>query len=272
MTIGPLNVQPETTQFDAKAGLLSNPPVEDVASPAKQLESTEGLVEEDKETEASREKLCSNYNDEFLYKVDGLATDTQTVQGEYYGADKAKELANVKQKSKLSRADYKKVTSLFNALKTHPDSAIFRLPVDPIKDQCFDYYDKIKNPISIKCIQEKLFTYDTIEEFLLHVKLMIMNCFYYNPQGNYCRKMGKSVGSWFQKQAKSIFDYDLDYDEFMSEICDEQYRKRASTRDNEEEEEEEEEVEYKPKKRRLAPNSFHPIVTPKKKVILPYVV
>lgn len=61
----------------------------------------------------------------------------------------------------------------------------FLTPVNTNEYDCKDYYEIIKNPISLQEINEKHKNkeYLSILEFMNDINLMLNNSFYYNPSG-----------------------------------------------------------------------------------------
>lgn len=79
----------------------------------------------------------------------------------------------------------KRCRTITNNLMKKDASKWFRIPVDPIKDQAYNYYEVIKHPMSFKQIREKLDNevYASVQGFVSDVKLIISNAFLYNPPG-----------------------------------------------------------------------------------------
>jgi isocitrate/isopropylmalate dehydrogenase len=90
-------------------------------------------------------------------------------------------------------------------LRKNPDAFIFLEPVDP--KVLPDYHLKIKNPIDLKTMLEKLdrefYSEERmIEEFEQDFSLMIENCYTYNAKGSFGYNCGIAVSKYFEKLMK----------------------------------------------------------------------
>lgn len=83
---------------------------------------------------------------------------------------------------------------LYNA---EPAGGPFRKPVDPELYECYDYYLKIKHPIDLTTIREKLINrkYDDAWGFIADINLMFQNAWHFNkrqtPVYEYTTKLNK---------------------------------------------------------------------------------
>ncbi|KAJ3267166.1 hypothetical protein HDU77_005369 [Chytriomyces hyalinus] len=84
-------------------------------------------------------------------------------------------------------------------LRKHPDALIFMEPVDPAVLP--DYYQKIRNPIDFQTMGQKLDRgeYVALDEFEKDFKLLISNCFTYNPKKSFGHNAGLNVEKYFKQ-------------------------------------------------------------------------
>ncbi|KAJ2701697.1 hypothetical protein H4218_001297 [Coemansia sp. IMI 209128] len=87
-------------------------------------------------------------------------------------------------------------------LSRHPDAFPFMRPVDVVLDGCPTYYDVIKQPMDLGTVKRKLETngYATADEFEADVRLMLANCYAFNPLGTPVHVMGESVEKAFEAE------------------------------------------------------------------------
>ncbi|KAJ3113559.1 hypothetical protein HK100_001943 [Physocladia obscura] len=93
------------------------------------------------------------------------------------------------------------INSVLKKLREHNDAVFFLEPVDPAFFP--DYHLRIKKPIDLRTMTEKLDGggYSTLEEFEKDFRLLINNCYTYNPKGS----MGYNCGASLEKYFKSIW-------------------------------------------------------------------
>ncbi|KAJ3347173.1 hypothetical protein HDU83_002333 [Entophlyctis luteolus] len=84
-------------------------------------------------------------------------------------------------------------------LRAHQDALFFLEPVDPAILP--DYHTKIKNPIDLGTMASKLDSgkYKSLEEFESDFKLLISNCYTYNPRGSTGHNCGMSLERYFKQ-------------------------------------------------------------------------
>jgi hypothetical protein len=145
----------------------------------------------------------------------------------------------VVRKKKLAKPLLKKIQSLYQAMTKRQDAQIFLEKVLTSTPGCEEYYQKITCPITLLEIGAKLERYQNLKEFCQDVQLMIVNCFVFNPEGNYAREMGKSLGMWFHKQALAMLGVEVGFNQFDEEIMENHPRKRSANHIKDEESEEE---------------------------------
>lgn len=100
----------------------------------------------------------------------------------------------------LESLQLQQCSALLNRLKRNSNAGPFLQPVDPIALGIPDYFEKIKNPIDMGTIKEKLANkqYKKAEEFDADMQLMFSNCFEYNAPGTPVHEIGKNL--------KSVYD------------------------------------------------------------------
>ncbi|KAL7067685.1 bromodomain-containing protein [Cryptosporidium serpentis] len=87
----------------------------------------------------------------------------------------------------ITRTIKRKLLVCLDNLRKQPYFKPFKDPIDPVKNQCFDYFEVIKKPIDLHTIVSKLNkdTYKTLLEFYEDVMLIFSNCRCYNT-APYC--------------------------------------------------------------------------------------
>lgn len=106
----------------------------------------------------------------------------------------------------LLQKQLKYCKEMLNRIKRSTYAAPFKEPVDPVKLGCLDYFEKIKTPMDLSTIKNKLDTgvYVSPLQFKEDFDLMVQNCYAYNPEGNYVRKCGKEVEKLFENLYASV--------------------------------------------------------------------
>jgi hypothetical protein len=130
----------------------------------------------------------------------------------------------------------KKLSTLLQQLKAHPSSYLFLEPVDPVKHNCPDYFEKIQTPMDLEKVTAKLEEYSDLKSFCDDVCLMIQNAFTYNPEGHFVRDHARSLGVCLDDQAIQL-GHHIDWSSFG---IDDLHEKKRSI-----------DQEEKPRKRRL---------------------
>ncbi|KAJ2490358.1 hypothetical protein IWW37_003243 [Coemansia sp. RSA 2050] len=103
----------------------------------------------------------------------------------------------------IDGATRKLLHRVLRKLSRHPDAFPFMRPVDVVLDGCPTYYDVIKQPMDLGTVKRKLETpngYATAEQFEADVRLMLANCFAFNPPGTPVHVMGQSVEKAFDAE------------------------------------------------------------------------
>lgn len=95
----------------------------------------------------------------------------------------------------LSARDAKLCRQLLGVIKRHSSSWPFATPVDPVASAAPGYFDIIKHPMDLSTIQSKLRMnhYNTPDDVIADIRLMLDNCFTYNPPSNHIYQHGKSL-------------------------------------------------------------------------------
>ncbi|KAJ2745460.1 hypothetical protein GGI20_002167 [Coemansia sp. BCRC 34301] len=111
----------------------------------------------------------------------------------------------------LSPATSKLVHRVWRKLSRHPDAFPFMRPVDVVLDGCPTYYDVIKQPMDLGTIKRTLDAngYLSADQFEKDVRLMLDNCFLFNPPGTPVHLMGQAVqkafdAEWLPKPPKMV--------------------------------------------------------------------
>ncbi|CRG99200.1 bromodomain protein, putative [Plasmodium relictum] len=97
---------------------------------------------------------------------------------------------------------YSSANQLIQSLSKYDGGHIFEKLVDPKKQNCPDYYDVIKNPMSFSCIKSKLKKgqYKSPTEFIKDVQLIFDNCNLYNTSNSLVAITGKNIETYFNNQ------------------------------------------------------------------------
>ncbi|BEJ12391.1 hypothetical protein CspHIS471_0208510 [Cutaneotrichosporon sp. HIS471] len=117
--------------------------------------------------------------------------------------DKKKKKKNVPkaQTAGLSDDDFKAVTHVMGKLQADKRSLFFRHPVDPVRDHAPDYTSIIKRPMDLMSASAKFEggQYATRKEFENDIRLIVSNCYLYNPVGSPVRKAGEAFEVMFDR-------------------------------------------------------------------------
>lgn len=123
--------------------------------------------------------------------------------------EKKKKKKNVPkaQSAGLSEQDFKAITVVLAKLQADKRSIFFRHPVDPVRDHAPDYTSIVKRPMDLMSASAKFEggQYRTRKEFEDDIKLIISNCYLYNPVNSPVRKAGEQFDSMFRKSMSPGF-------------------------------------------------------------------
>ncbi len=117
--------------------------------------------------------------------------------------DKKKKKKNVPkaQAAGLSDDDFKAITIVLGKLQADKRSLFFRHPVDPVRDHAPDYNSIVKRPMDLMSASAKFEggQYASRREFESDIRLIISNCYLYNPVGSPVRKAGEAFEIMFHR-------------------------------------------------------------------------
>ncbi|KAF8420027.1 Bromodomain-containing protein [Tirmania nivea] len=113
--------------------------------------------------------------------------------------------SDVKPRRKKTAAELKFCDQVMKELQKKQHEAYaypFYNPVDPVALNIPDYFRIIKKPMDLSTMQNKLKTnqYDNANEFEADMRLMLSNCYKFNPTGTAVHAMGKKVEEVFNKK------------------------------------------------------------------------
>ncbi|KAH3760287.1 ankyrin repeat domain-containing protein 11/12 [Pelomyxa schiedti] len=112
---------------------------------------------------------------------------------------------------KLEGANFKHCKCLFNAIKKNRYAVVFLEPVDPIKDNAKDYFDKIKTPMDLGTVKKRLFELDVYHhqsEFLSDVQLIWSNAMTYNEEESDIYGYATALQeSWIKKVDATVWEF-----------------------------------------------------------------
>lgn len=100
-------------------------------------------------------------------------------------------------------ADVAKLYPEVLQLYRNPEVVIFHEPVNALRDGLFDYYDRIRRPMSLRGVLDQIVKgkYAAAEEVLQDMKLMFQNCIVYNGAQS---PFGKLAEEWQRRWVQSI--------------------------------------------------------------------
>ncbi|KAJ2401621.1 hypothetical protein GGI23_001270, partial [Coemansia sp. RSA 2559] len=104
----------------------------------------------------------------------------------------------------LPAATKMQLARVLRKISKHPSAFPFMRPVDVMLDGCPTYYDVIKHPMDLGTVRRKLESpagrYSSAAEFEADIRLMLSNCFTFNPAGTPVHLMGRTIESVFEKE------------------------------------------------------------------------
>ncbi|KAK1443378.1 ankyrin repeat-containing protein [Babesia gibsoni] len=98
---------------------------------------------------------------------------------------------------------------------------VFERPVDPKKQNCPDYFDIVKKPMSYACIKNKIKrnAYSNPTEFLDDCQLVFDNCFQYNKSDTWIAQIGRKIEAFYKEQVKELnFEAYIKKHELMDQL------------------------------------------------------
>ncbi|EAN34022.1 Ankyrin repeats (3 copies) family protein [Theileria parva strain Muguga] len=101
---------------------------------------------------------------------------------------------------------YSLAQNLLSTLFKQDGGYVFEKPVDAKKQNCPDYYDIIKKPMSFSCIRGKLRknTYTDPQQFIDDVLLIFDNCSKYNKPETWIATVGNRLRDFFKNQLLTL--------------------------------------------------------------------
>jgi transcription initiation factor TFIID subunit 2 len=99
----------------------------------------------------------------------------------------------------LPDQDFKAITIVLGKLTSDKRSIFFRQPVDPTRDNAPDYLLIVTHPMDLSTIRAKVDggLYSARAEFEADVRLLVANCYLYNPVGSAVRRAGEAFEKYF---------------------------------------------------------------------------
>ncbi|KAK7465277.1 hypothetical protein VKT23_005256 [Stygiomarasmius scandens] len=106
------------------------------------------------------------------------------------------------QSNKMSPQEVILCRNALRKLMQNKHAALFKKPVDPIRDQAPNYFDIIKKPMDLSTMSAKIEMgiYKHRSEFQADFRLMIENCKTYNSAGTYVHNEAIAFETFFEKQ------------------------------------------------------------------------
>ncbi|KAJ2902971.1 hypothetical protein GGI21_004488, partial [Coemansia aciculifera] len=97
--------------------------------------------------------------------------------------------------STMAAEETKRLSAVLRKVSRHPDAFPFMRPVDVLLDGCPTYYDVVKQPMDLGTVKRKLESgqYSNSKQFESDVRLMLDNCYLFNPPGTPVYLMGQAV-------------------------------------------------------------------------------
>lgn len=116
---------------------------------------------------------------------------------------KKKESKKAKPAATVNRNEWVKACrKMLRRLVSAKASYFFRLPVDPVRDRCPTYLEEIKEPMDLSTMKAKLDIkqYQSPVEFEADFRLMLRNCYSFNPQGSQPYTDAQELEVLFEKE------------------------------------------------------------------------
>jgi hypothetical protein len=108
----------------------------------------------------------------------------------------------------LTGAQLERCIDVMDKLCSRHVSAMFIQPVDPLRDDCVDYFDIIKHPMDLGTIKAKLAAnqYKSVSEWKSDVNLVWANSTLYNSKSSLLRLITKDLSDFFHKLISTFSD------------------------------------------------------------------
>jgi hypothetical protein len=106
----------------------------------------------------------------------------------------------------LQKEQMKWCHQVLKSFKRNSSAEPFKMPVDPVALGIPTYFDIIKNPMDLSTIEKRLNTlvYNVADDFIADVRLMLNNCFTFNPPGHQIHIMGKNIEKSLENYLKKF--------------------------------------------------------------------
>jgi hypothetical protein len=108
----------------------------------------------------------------------------------------------------LSRSQEEKCIDIMNKLCNRAISRMFAAPVDPMRDDCPDYFDVVAQPMDLSTVRLKLITgqYASVSEWKSDVQLIWSNSNQYNGKSSILGLITKDLSDYFHKLTVAFSD------------------------------------------------------------------
>ncbi len=95
---------------------------------------------------------------------------------------------------------------VLQSMMKNKEARLFLEPVDPVRNNAPDYFEKITHPMDFGTIQSKLEAnvYPSLDCFIADVNLVFDNCTFYNPDGNWAYKKAIFMKKEFERLAEDL--------------------------------------------------------------------
>ncbi|KAG9008792.1 hypothetical protein FRB90_008736 [Tulasnella sp. 427] len=149
--------------------------------------------------------------DQQLMPPPPLPARTNTVEVDVQRPKKKEKSASDGTGKGLSAADRKMCERVLDKLLKHPHALVFGQPVDPVRDNAPGYWEKIKSPMDLSTMREKLKRHSYADRFAFEsdFQLMIRNAQEYNPSTHPVHIASKAFEIVFKREwarANKAFD------------------------------------------------------------------
>ena len=102
---------------------------------------------------------------------------------------------------------YQQCIDITKKMIDNPLCLPFSEPIDPIQQQCINYFQVIKNPMDLKTVMNKLESslYKDVNEWASDIELIWKNAFTFNTNESPIFLMALDNQQWFQKKLSKIY-------------------------------------------------------------------
>jgi hypothetical protein len=97
-------------------------------------------------------------------------------------------------------------TKITQKLYDSPISLYFRTPVDPVRDNALGYFDKVKKPMDLGTVLQRLYDgkYASLERWKDDVNQIWKNAVLYNGEGTLFDSLSRELGDMFTRYCEMI--------------------------------------------------------------------